>query len=494
MIFKNKILSIITLVLFLYGCNEDTITPIAHGNIQGQVLNAIDLTPIADAKVTTTPTTTTLLTDSLGQFLLENIPVSTYSVRVEKTDFAIKVEGVTVTRDNTSDITIQLSEDTNNNTAPLPPSIISPADAATNQSVNLRLEWSATDDDEDELEYEVLVYEGQQSTPIFSASGIKDSFVDLSDLKYSTTYFWQVIVSDGSADPVYGMTWRFTTQDFPDHRYLFARELDGIYHIFSADGEGEEIQLTDGPASSWRPVINPTRDKIAFISNAGIENHIYTMNRDGSNRQKITTFPVAGGSNQELDFSWSPDGGKILYTQNTYLRTVNADGSGQSVLFDAPAGYTFVESQWSPDGNQILVRTQGILPYTSQIWLLSGTGNFESTLVPDEPGSTGGAVFYIDGSKILYSRDMSGFESATGRQLNSRIFVMNINNGAIADLSVDKINGTNDFDARYTSNGAQIIFTNRANDDLTAPNIYLMDTDGENRTMLFENAEMGVQF
>lgn len=496
MIFNKSICLILAMfLLLLSACDEDTALPVTYGSLKGEVLLDSDLTPIRDVEITTTPTTTTILTDSLGQFFLEEIVTNTYNVQASKSGFALKVESVIVNRNQVNEVTILLSADTVSNVLPTVPLLTAPADNATEIPTSVRLEWNASDFDNDDLYYDVTVYEGQQNNPVFSEIGIRDTFVDLANLAYGTTYFWQVSVTDNASEPVFGMTWRFTTANFPNHRYLFARETNGIYHIYSADGLGEELQLTDGPASSWRPVPNPAGNKIAFISNAGIENHIYMMNRDGSDIQQLTTFPIDGGTPQELDFSWAPDGGSILYTSNTNLRIVDADGTGQSVFFEAPAGYTFVESQWSPiQGDQILVRTQGILPYTSQIWLLDSSGNFESTLVPDEPGSTGGGVFSLDGQRILYTRDLSGFESTTGRQLDASIILMNINNGSIANLSINKVNGTNDLDPRYTSDGARVIFTNRVNDNLSAPAIYIMDVDGDNRERLFENASMGVHF
>lgn len=488
---KYLYLSFFIAMLLLAACNEDTIQPQAFGTINGQVVNKEDLSPLGGVAISTTPTTNSTLTDAFGNFRLEDIPVGTYSVKAELNDFLTKLEGVSISGNSEGEVIIRLQKDTSISVPPIAPQVVSPADGAMGESVSVRLEWISTDEDEeDQLTYDVFLYENQQSAPILSMMDVEENFVEIEDLQYGATYYWQVAAKDGRTAPVFGMLWRFTTEDFPDHRFLFSRATDGKYDIYSSDGEGEIIQLTDNNSSNWRPIMSPNRNKIAFISNRGIDPHIYTMNRDGSDVRQITSLPIAGLNNFELDFSWSPDGTRLLYMRNTILSVINADGTGLATLTEAPAGTTYVECDWVGSGDKILVRTLGNAPYASHIWLLEGDGTFVSTVIPDLPGSTGGGVFSIAGTKILYTQDISGFESLTGRQLNSRIFQVDINSGVRVDLSYDKQDGTNDFDARYAPDGAKIIFTNTNNDGISGKNIYIMDLDGTDRELLFENAEM----
>jgi len=64
------------------------------------------------------------------------------------------------------------------------------------------------------------------------------------------------------------------------------------------------------------------------------------------------------------------------------------------------------------------------------------------------------------------------------------------NNPVPIDLSFDKIPGTNDLDARFSPDGAWIIFTNTNNDGISQKDIYRMKIDGMDRELLFEDAEM----
>ncbi len=478
-------------LVLLTSCNEDTIQPQLFGSIEGQVLRKDDLTPLSNVAISTTPTSSSVITDIAGNFTLENILIGTYSIRAEREGFVIKQEGVTVTGNSAGQVVIRMEKDTSISAPPTTPQVISPLDGAQDQSVNIRLEWISVDEDEEDiLLYDLYLYEDQQSDPILEVMDISDNFLEVTDLQFGKNYYWQVSAKDGRTAPVFSMLWRFKTEEFPDYRFLFAREIDGKYDIYSANDLGDEIKLTDNNASNWRPIMSPNRDKIAFISNAGIDLHIYVMNRDGSNITQVTTLPISGLNSFELDFSWSPDGTQILYMRNSILNVINTDGTGLSVLTEAPPGTTFVECDWVGSGNKILVRTLGNAPYASNIWLLESNGAFVDTVIPDLPGSTGGGVFSIPGTKILYTQDISGFNSITGRQLNARVFQVDINSGVRVDLSYEKVDGTNDLDARYSPDGAKIIFTNTNNDGISQKNIYIMDLDGDNRALLFENAEM----
>ncbi len=60
---------------------------------------------------------------------------------------------------------------------------------------------------------------------------------------------------------------------------------------------------------------------------------------------------------------WSPDGSRILYTQQKQtggldsIIVMNADGTNARSIYEPPANATWTEAKWSPDGNQIAVMT-----------------------------------------------------------------------------------------------------------------------------------------
>jgi len=489
---KSILYSLSLLLLFLISaCSENTIEPQLFGTISGEVLTEDGLTPVAQASISTTPTTSSLITDENGKFELESVLVGTYTIRAQKDGFVPKLEGVNVINDKTTSIVIRLAKDTVINNSPEPPFDPMPMEGEKEIGVDVLLEWTATDpDEEDVLRYDVELFEEGLSEGTLVADGVTDNFVELSNLKYNTTYFWQVAVKDGKNETIYGEIWSFKTVEFPNNRFLFVREVDGKYDIYSSDETGLAIQLTNNSGSNWRPRMSPNRNEIAYISSIGIEPHLYIMKPDGSDPYQVVNLPISGVNNFELDFAWSPDGTQLLFMNNAHLYKVNKDGSGLTPIAETPTGLTFTECDWTAQGNKIIARTTGDAPYKSQIFILSGDGTFETQIVLDDPGSIGGGVFSINGAKLLYTQDISGFENSSGRQLDARVIEKNINSGVAVDLSFNKLNGTNDLDARYSPDGAKIIFTNTNNDGISPKSIWMMDVDGESRKLLFENAEM----
>jgi Tol biopolymer transport system component len=56
------------------------------------------------------------------------------------------------------------------------------------------------------------------------------------------------------------------------------------------------------------------KKKIAFIRASGAQNHIYTMNPDGSNFFKLTnSVPIVGFNSDFINFSWNTSGSQIIY-------------------------------------------------------------------------------------------------------------------------------------------------------------------------------------
>lgn len=490
--FNNKyyLFFFVCILLGFFSCEEDPFIPEEFGTLFGEVLMSDENVPIGSVQISTNPPTSSVETDLEGRFQLENIPEGTYSLRAEKGGFLTEVTSVAVFANQVANVIIRMETDDQENFPPSIPTNVFPADESKDNDTNLTLHWGATDqNDGDELRYDLLLFNTDQTETTELLSNSVDTTFELSNLDYNTNYFWQVIVYDGINDPVNSEVWNFETKAFPEHRFVYVKEVDGKFNIFSSDETGDAIQITNNSSNNWRPRINPQRTKVAFISNIGINPQIYVMDRDGSNVLQVTSIPISGAADQfELDFSWSPDGTRILYMFNSILYSVLLDGSGLNEIVTAPVGFTFAECDWNFQGNNIIVRTVGSTPYNSN--LISITGSTWLPFFVDIPGRTGGPAFSIDGTEALYTHDVSGFESVDGRQLDAHIFTKNLTNNFTQDLSQNKPDGTNDLDARFSPDGSKIIFTNTNNDGISPKNIWIMDTDGENRELLFENAEM----
>ena len=489
---RTVLLATLGLVLVCTSaCKEDTIEPKLFGSVFGEVLQRTDNVPVRQVTVSTNPPTSSVTTDSSGRFSLVDIPEGTYSLRAEKDGFLTEVTSVTVFGDVDANVIVRLENDSSANLPPSAPEAIAPTDGATAQAIDLTLTWTATDpDSEGELRYDVLLFDADQSSARRILTASPDTTMQLDSLAYGSTYFWQVIVDDGINEPVRSPVWQFTTRSFPNQRYLFARATGGNYAIYSADGLGSELQLTSTQFSSWRPRMNPQRSKIAFISNREVASHLYVMNRDGSDIQRVTTVPVSGADPLELDFTWSPDGTELLYMANSFLYKIRPDGSGLNRFAVAPVDFTFAEVDWTGQGGGIVARIVGETPYDSFILTIEPDGELGQFVYVNSSGATGGPMYSVSGQRVLFTHDVSGFESLEGRQLDARIFEQTLASNANMDLSFEKPNGTNDLDPIYSPDGSKILFVNTNNDGISRRDIYVMNVDGTDRELLFENAIM----
>ncbi|GAI95476.1 unnamed protein product, partial [marine sediment metagenome] len=142
-------------------------------------------------------------------------------------------------------------------------------------------------------------------------------------------------------------------------------------YLINADGTGlTEIGLGFDP--SWSPV----EGKIAYTSN----NQIYTMNSDGKEITQLTT------ENSNGNPAWNPDGTKIIYTyyeaEKTSIWIMNSNGTGKTPLTTSTDGECSLPS-FSYDGSKIIY-VKGprwntfveILPTKlNEIWIMNSDGS-----------------------------------------------------------------------------------------------------------------------
>ncbi|HKI78284.1 MAG TPA: carboxypeptidase regulatory-like domain-containing protein [Ignavibacteriaceae bacterium] len=493
------ILSLLILVT-ITSCTENTVSPVLYGSISGIVYAPNGNTPLAGANITTNPATSAIVSDAAGRFALESIPVGNYSISVVKNGYNITTVSVAVLANKSVQAVVILND--GNSFTPGIPSNPFPANQATNQSISLKLSWhnnASTGFYSDTTSFDVYLYESGSAVKQLIASGIKDTSTEVSKLKFNTTYFWQVTARGTDTLKANSEIWSFTTMPVPDNSILFSRIVNGNFQVFSSDtGEVNLVQLTDNNNRNWWPRFNPVHDKIAFTSNSTVDPQIYTKNNDGSGLFKVTTVSVTGYGNNGIGFSWSPDGYHILYSHNDKLYRIGSDGSNLTLIATAPAGRNFRECGYSLDGSKIVVLTVGANIYDSEIYTMNSDGSNMILLVSNSVGGTASPSFSIDGSKILYTHDVSGYQSNDGRMLNSHIFEIDVNTKSIVDLSTvnqsnqnnNKQNGTNDLNPRYSPNGANIIFENGSNVLNSAKDLWTMSVNGNNRIKIISNAVM----
>lgn len=479
------------LLLLLFSCSEEKVAGEDFGTVTGRVVIADTFEPLVNAKVFSNPTSSIVFTDEDGRFTVSNVPVGQYSFQAQKDGYLTKFEAATVNSNSTTEIVFELDLSTSGNRSPNTPALVLPADNAVNQNRQVVLTWTATDPEEDSLTYEVTLRNDANSDIVVYSDIVTPTYT-LQNLAFGTKYFWQVSVSDGLNPPVLSAVRSFTTTSFPDARFLFVKKLSENNVIYAGDNSGNQIQLTSSETNSWRPRKNNQSNKIAFIRSNGAQNHLYTMNLDGTGVFKVTnSVPIAGFNSEFINFSWNTAGSQLIYPSFDKLYKINSNGSGLTQIFQTPNGKFISECDWSYDGSKIALKVNDASGYNAEIYVITAEGTISDLVISGVNGAVGSLNFSITGQKLLFTRDVSGFENPDYRQLDSRIFQHIFSTNTTAEINTEKPAGTVDIDARYSPNEAEVIFVNTSNDFISARNVqkYLIGIVAS-RTTLFTNASM----
>lgn len=492
----KNLLNIFTAFVILFSltsCSEELVSKVQTGTVKGTVIKKGTNQPLKNVKIYTAPSTQTVFTKDDGSFEIAEIPVGEYSLRAELSGYVTTLQGISIKNGGQNvSVVLEMSDDDSLNSPPSAPVLLSPTDNAVDQPLSVDLSWSATDPDSlDVLKY-TLTVKNDFDQNVIEIKDLTEKHYFLENLKFGVTYYWQVSVSDGVNPAVNSPVFRFKTNSVPNNRFHYVKKSNGNYYIVSSNEAGSNFNFTAYSANSWRPRLSQNAQQLAFLRTTGGSTHIFTAKPDGSQAFKVTTIPVGGFNNAELDFSWSTNGKELLYPSFTKLYRINKDGSGLELVYTTPDGSFISECDWSYDGSMIALKTNDPNGYNAKIIVIDMLGNVIKTVLENVNGAAGGLNFSVDGNLLLYTYDISGHQDNHYRQLNTHIFIYNMQTGDVTDVSVasEKPDGTNDLDPRFSPNNAEVIFTNTSNDGISVKNIMKVTLQDITRTALFPDAEM----
>ena len=495
----------------LTGCKEDTlIAPTNYQSVRGRVINVTTQQPVSGALVTLSPSGRAVSTSTTGDFRIDSVAAGTYTLQAITTNFTSQTISVPVSADATPFVTLLLSDTRLPNQPPTTPTLVSPTQNSVLSSTGTTLRWRSSDANGDTLLYDVRLYKVGTTTPVASYTSLRADSLVLSTLDYGTSYLWQVIARD-RVSSTNGSIWSFSTPAFPTFNYVFSRLVNGQYQIFASNGNTDAIQLTRN-GSNWRPIPSPNRQQIAYISTATNNLQLFIMNADGSNQRQATTVPINGLYATDLSFCWSPDGSQLLYPSNNLLYVIRTDGSGLRLVTQASAGRLFAGCDWTGQGNEIVARTTGSSIYDNELTIVRPDGSESRSVYVQRNRRVSNPAYSVDGRQLVFATDASGFMNEQGRQLDARLYLLNLSTSAIVDLSTPasttqtsgtptsgptqaaaKVSGTNDLDPQFSPSGSQIIFTNSVNTVNGERSVYAIDLNGtavSNRRLLISSADM----
>ncbi len=485
-----KLIGVVLILLF--SCNEDKISENEFGTLKGQVVASGTNEPLADVKISTDPVSSTVFTDDQGRFTINDIAVGDYSVQAKKDGYLADFEPATINGNATSNVVFELLVSTANNRPPSAPVLLSPEENEVLPSIEAVFSWTSVDPEGDPLEY-TLELRNDQNNDVLLFEELTDTTLTYSPLMLGAKYFWQVTASDDINDPVISPIGTFEVMEAPvDNRFLFVRKIGENNVIFSADEEGNEFQLTSQEVNSYRPRRHVAGNKIAYLQSNGADVDIFTMNRDGSEKFQVTsTFKPNGFNLNEINFSWPADTDRIYFPQFDKLYRITTNGQSVQLVYQTPDGSLISEVAVSENTNLIVLKTNNLDGYDVEIFTIDFNGNVQDTILSGVDGAVSGLSLSVTNQQILYAYDVTGFEAATYRRLDSRMFIYDMVAGTTIDVSGDeKPGGTNDLEPIFSPNEAFVIFTNTSNDGISQRNVYSIEILEDSRDLLFENAFM----
>ncbi len=480
------------MVFAITSCSEDTIDLEGLGAVRGRVVAVGTNEPLENVKISTNPSSSTVFTDADGEYIIENIPSGDYSLAAQRDGLLAQFEAISIIADRELEIVFEMDVETAGNRAPDAAILDSPADNSVDQPLEVTLVWTGSDPDDDALTYTITL-RNDENSEVEVFENITDTTYTLTNLSYKVKYFWQVSSNDGINNSVNSSSFAFETMSPPNNRIVYTRSIDDNGVIYSADEQGStEIQLTSETKNSFRPRRHVGTGKIAFLQSVGSQTHLFTMNEDGSQMMQVTSqVSVAGFNLGEIDFSWTENGAKLLFPNQDKLYSINADGSGLVLVYQTSNGDLISEVDTNDNNNVIVLKTNNLEGYEVTIFTINTSGTVLDTILSGVSGAAGSINLSVDGTKLLYSRDISGFESSEYRQLDSHIFIYNFDDSSNLDISIEKPAGTNDLDGRFSPNEASVIFVNTSNDGISQKNIQTMSIlEIANRADLITNASM----
>lgn len=207
-----KWITCILLTLLLLGCEEDNIDINRFGGLSGVVLNGEDYSPLSGVLITTSPASSTVLTNSEGKFRFNKVKEGEVTVTARKKDFLSGTVSVAVYEYETDTLTFFLMKD-EKKVGWITIYDPVPGNGAVDQQTSFTFKWKVDQENKSkQLEYTVYYFKSGSTVQLIAGENLTPTEVVIDGLEYSTTYFWYVVAKYEGDRVANSPTWSFKTK------------------------------------------------------------------------------------------------------------------------------------------------------------------------------------------------------------------------------------------------------------------------------------------
>lgn len=201
----------IFLLFLLMGCEEEKIDIEKFGNLSGVVLDGEDYSPLEGVLISTSPASTTTLTNAEGVFEFNKVKEGEVAVTARKNDYLSGSVSVAVyDRESTALTFFLLKDDKDVGWVTIYDPV--PGNGAVDQQTSFTFQWKVDQQNRSkELDYTVYYFESGSTVQKIAGENLSATEVVVDGLNYATTYYWYVVAKHEGDKVANSPTWSFKT-------------------------------------------------------------------------------------------------------------------------------------------------------------------------------------------------------------------------------------------------------------------------------------------
>lgn len=199
------------LIIMLPACEEEKIDIEKYGSITGVVLNGEDYSPLGGVQISTTPASSTMLTDENGRFEFDKVKEGEVAITARKKDFLGNSVTVAVYEYEKTELTFYLLKDEKNvGWVTIYDPV--PGNGAVDQKTSFTFQWKIDQQNKSkELTYTVYYFESGSTVQYIAGESLTTKEVVVDGLKTGATYYWYVVARYEGSIVANSPTWTFKT-------------------------------------------------------------------------------------------------------------------------------------------------------------------------------------------------------------------------------------------------------------------------------------------